>query len=94
MKKLKARQIKKKLLNNLQVLDKNQGEFLIVRYEYGAVKPIELYHLVSSLKQRLQDTEIFCIPTDTDLGMCGVEELKEIKKTIDELIVEKEKNNA
>ena len=78
---------KKQILNKLQTLDTKQGDFLIVRYPFGTVSFQDLMGLYSSLKSKLPNVEIFCIPDDTDLRMSTRQDLIEIREQIDKLLL-------
>lgn len=82
------RQKKKQLFKKLEVLDTSKGEFLLMKFPFGEVKPMELQMFYQAMSSRVK-CEVICIADDTKLSMATVEELHNMRDSLDEMISER-----
>ena len=82
------RQKKKQLFKKLEVLDTSKGEFLLMKFPFGVVKPMELQMFYQAMSSRVQ-CEVICIADDTKLSMATVEELIDMKDSLTDMIRER-----
>lgn len=79
------RQKKKQLFKKLEVLNTNNGELLLMKFPFGEVTPIELHMFYQAMRERV-NCEIVCLADDTKLSMATVEELIEMRDSLNEMI--------
>lgn len=82
------RQKKKQLFKKLEVLDTKKGEFLLMKFPFGEVKPMELQMFYQAMSSRVK-CEVICLADDTTLEMATVEELNSMRDFLDETISER-----
>lgn len=85
------RQKKKQLFRKLEVLDTKEGEFLLMKFPFGEVKPMELQMFYQAMSSRVK-CEVICLADDTKLSMATIEELQEMRNSISSMIKERMDN--